>query len=206
MTATAERPRLGVFGGTFDPPHVGHLVVAQEVLHRLALDRLLVVPAAVPPHKRDQPVTGGAVRLAMARAAMAALDRVEVSDLELRRDGPSYTVDTLRALRADHPDAELFLVLGADQVRELDTWHEADELRRLATLVVFRRAGQDPDPPGAVATGELLEIEVPRLDISSTEIRRRVGAGEPVRFLVPEAALEVIEREGLYREPHAAGA
>lgn len=199
--------KLGVFGGTFDPPHLAHLVIVQEALHQCALDRLLLVPAAVPPHKPDRAITDGALRLEMLGAATAGMERVAVSDLELRREGPSYTVDTLRALREEHPDAALHLVLGADQVRELDTWREADEVRRLATLVVFRRAGEAPEPPGAggggagagARPGALVEIRIPRLDISSTEIRRRVGAGEPVRFLVPDAVLDIVEREGLYR-------
>lgn len=190
--------KLGVFGGTFDPPHIGHLVIAQEALHQLGLDRLLIVPAAVPPHKRGKSITAGALRLKMLRAATEGLDRVEVGDLELRRDGPSYTVDTLRTLRSEHPDAELMLILGADQVRELDTWRETAEVRRLVTLAVFRRAGEEPQPTGP-GEGRIVEIEIPRLDISATEIRRRVGAGEPVRFLVPEGVVEIIEREGLYR-------
>ena len=191
--------KLGILGGTFDPPHIGHLVIAQEALHQLGLDRLLVIPAAVPPHKRDRQITEGDVRLEMARAAFGEIKGVEVSDLELKRDGPSYTVDTLRALRERHPDAELVLLVGADQVRELDTWKEGAEVRRLATLGVFRRAGEAPDLPGGPDGGRVVELEIPRLDVSSTEIRRRVGAGEPVRWLVPDGVLGIVQREGLYR-------
>lgn len=201
--------KLGILGGTFDPPHLGHLVVAQEAIHRLGLDRLLVIPAALPPHKRHREITDGALRLEMARAAFADVTGVEVSDLELRRDGPSYTVDTLRALKAQHPGAALLLFLGADQARELDTWREPAAIRELATVVGFHRAGQEPVLAGTAdasdgrgsgaAPGGVLEIEVPRLDISSTEVRRRVAAGEPVRFLVPDTVLAVVRREGLYR-------
>ena len=190
--------RIGLLGGTFDPPHLGHLVIAQEALHQLGLDRLLVIPAAVPPHKRDRRITDGDVRLEMARVAFGGVDGVDVSDLELEREGPSYTVDTLRSLREAHPGAELVLLVGADQVRELDTWKEGAEVRRLATLGVFRRAGQEPALPGGAGDGRVVELEIPRLDVSSTEIRRRVGAGEPVRFLVPDAVLAVVRREGLY--------
>jgi nicotinate-nucleotide adenylyltransferase len=185
--------RVGVFGGTFDPPHVGHLVVAQEVHWRLGLDRVLWVPAALPPHKRDQKITPPGLRLEMVAAAIAGDDRFELCDLEVRRDGPSYTVDTLRALRERNPGDELFLILGADQLAELGTWREPDELTRLATLVGFARAGDDaPGIDGARI------VEVPRLDISSTEVRRRAGAGEPIRYLVPAAVEWVLRREALY--------
>lgn len=194
---------IGVFGGTFDPPHIGHLVVAQEALHQLGLDRVLFVPAAVPPHKRDRNITDGGIRLEMLRAAIAGVPQFEVSEMELQRSGPSYTADTLVELAESYPDAELFLILGADQANETHTWHEPETIRRLAHLVVFRRAGEDPGVEGGGsaggAGGGLTEIEIPRLDISSTELRRRVAEGEPVRFLVAEGVLNVIQREGLYR-------
>jgi nicotinate-nucleotide adenylyltransferase len=185
--------RIGIFGGTFDPPHTAHLVVAQEVHHRLALDRVLWVPAAIPPHKRDQPISPAAMRLEMVRAAIAGDNRFEATDLELRRDGPSYTVDTLRELQATRPDDQLFLILGADQLAELATWREPHEIRRLATLVGFARAGDAPPDAEGVRI-----LQIPRLDISSTELRRRVGAGEPVSYLVPPGVDTVIRRERLY--------
>lgn len=189
--------KLGVFGGTFDPPHIGHLVVAQEVLHQLGLDRVLFMPAAVPPHKRDRTITEGRVRLEMLRAAVAGIPGFEVSEAELEREGASYTAHTLETLAGTHPDAELFLILGADQANEVHTWYEPDTIHRLAHLVVFRRAGEDVTT--RAGSGGITEIEIPRLDISSTRIRRRAAAGEPIRFLVPEGALNVIEREGLYK-------
>lgn len=185
--------RIGVFGGTFDPPHIGHLLVAQEVHHRLALDRVLWVPAAIPPHKQDQRITPAGLRLEMVAAAIAGDDRFRLCDLEVKRQGPSYTVDTLRALRADSPADELFLILGADQLRELATWREPGEVRRLATLVGFARAGEAPPEMEGVR-----RVEVPRVDISSTEARRRVGAGDPVTYLVPPGVAAVIVREALY--------
>jgi nicotinate-nucleotide adenylyltransferase len=185
--------RLGIFGGTFDPPHMGHLVVAQEVHFRLRLDRVLWVPAGIPPHKRDQPITPGTVRLELVRAAIAGDDRFEASDLEVRRGGVSYTVDTLRELRQARPEDELFLIVGADQLTELDSWREPDEIRRLATLVGFGREGEDPDEVAGVKV-----VSVPRMDVSSTEVRRRVGAGEPVRYLVPDAVEAVVREGGLY--------
>ncbi len=191
------RTNIGVFGGTFDPPHIGHLMVAHELVHQLALDRLLVIPAAVPPHKRDEQITPGGVRLAMARAAFGGEDAWEVSELELERAGPSYTVDTLRDLADRHPDAELFLALGADQLEELDSWHEPGEVLRLATVAGFARAGQEVP---SIDGGTVRRVEIPRLEISSTEIRRRVGAGEPWRYMVAPGVAAIIEERGLYAE------
>ena len=187
--------RLGILGGTFDPPHIGHLIAAQEVHRQLGLDRLLLVPAAVPPHKRDERVTPGALRLAMLRAAIGEEDRFEVSEIELERDGPSYTVDTLRTLRDRHPDAGLFLAIGADQLAEFGSWKAPDEIAELATLVAFGRGGRSPDTDRWPAE----TVDVPEIDLSSTRIRERVAAGEPIRYWVPAAVEAIIEREGLYR-------
>ena len=199
--ASAGEPprRIGVLGGTFDPPHIGHLVVAQEALHQLGLDRVVFMPAAVPPHKRDRSITDGSIRLEMLRAAVAGVPAFEVSEMELERSGPSYTADTLTELAERRPGSELFLILGADQANEVHTWCQPDTIWRLAHLVVFRRAGEDLGVDRSGSKGQLTEIEIPRLDISSTEIRRRVPEREPVRFLVSEGVLNVIEREGLYR-------
>ena len=187
--------RLGILGGTFDPPHLGHLIAAQELHTQLGLDRLLLMVAAVPPHKLDREVSPGAVRLEMVRAAIAGDGRFEVSPLELERSGPSYTVDTLRTLRDGYPGAALHLAMGADQAAELETWREPDEISRLATLVAFAREGQ------AVPESRwpLRVVQVPTVEVSSTEVRRRVRAGAPIRYLVPDAVAAVIEGEGLYR-------
>jgi nicotinate-nucleotide adenylyltransferase len=187
--------RIGIFGGTFDPPHVGHLIAAQEVYEQLGLDRLLLIPAAVPPHKRDETVSPGEVRLEMLRAAVAGDDRFEVSEVELERDGPSYTVDTLRALRTDHPDAELFLAMGADQLDAFDTWKAPDEIVGLATLVTFGRSGTEPESGGRPVT----RVEVPEIDISSTLIRQRVARGAPIRYLVAAGVESIIRASALYR-------
>jgi nicotinate-nucleotide adenylyltransferase len=187
--------RIGIFGGTFDPPHIGHLIVAQDAWAALGLDRVVFMPAAVPPHKADLAITPAALRLEMIRAAVAGDPRFEVSDLELRRAGPSYTVDTLRELRARDPEVALFFLLGVDQFRDLHLWREPEELARLATLVVVSRGGE------AVTTKPGLPhrlLEVTRIDLSATALRARVAAGEPIRYLVPEAVAAVIGREGLY--------
>ena len=187
--------RLGIFGGTFDPPHVGHLIAAQEVHLRMALDRVLLVPAAVPPHKRDERITPGGVRLAMLRAAVEGDDRFEVSGMELEREGPSYTVDTLRALRSERPDARLFLAMGADQMAEFGSWKAPDEIAELATLVTFGRGGRSPD----AGRWPVERVEVPEVDLSSTRIRRRVADGLPVRYMVPDPVEAIIRARGLYR-------
>ena len=189
--------RLGVLGGTFDPPHVGHLIVASDVCAALGLDRLLFVPAAAPPHKRGRVCAPAALRLEMVRAATAGDARFEVDDLELRREGESYSADTLRQLAAREPDAQLFFVIGVDQLREFASWREPDVVARLATLVVVSRAGEDAADAGEVAF-PVLPVQVTRIDLSATEIRSRVQDGEPIRYLVPDAVREIIEREGLY--------
>lgn len=190
--------RLGIFGGTFDPPHLAHLVVAQDACSALGLDRVLFVVAAAPPHKHGRAFAPAPLRLEMLRAALAGDDRFIPCDLELRRAGRSYTVDTLRQLRDDDPDAQLFLLIGADQAREFRTWREPEEIARLATVVALSREG---DPGAAPADATLRTLAVTRLDISATDIRRRVAAGEPIRYLVPETVAAIIRREHLYRGP-----
>jgi nicotinate-nucleotide adenylyltransferase len=195
--------RLGLFGGTFDPPHVAHLIVAQDALRVLDLDRIVFVPAAVPPHKRTAPITDAALRLVMVRAALAGDDRFVVDDIELERPGPSYTVDTLRTYRDRHRDAALFLLLGADQYADFATWRETDAIHQLATLAVLRRggdSGSDGDGDGASDEG-ILRVAVTRIDVSSTDIRRRVAAGEPIRYLVPAAVERLIRERALYSPP-----
>lgn len=185
--------RLGVFGGTFDPPHIGHLVAAQDARTALELDRVVLVPAAVPPHKLDRPITPGHLRLELLRAAVAGDAGFEVDDMELRRDGPSWTVDTLRALREGRPDAELFLLVGMDQFAEFDTWRDPDQIRRLARIAVLDRGGA-----AAPAGADWTAVHVTRIDLTSTEVRRRVAAGRPIRFLVPDPVESLIVRHGLY--------
>jgi nicotinate-nucleotide adenylyltransferase len=189
---------LGILGGTFDPPHIGHLIAAQDVRTALSLGRVLFVPAAEPPHKRGQAVTPAALRLAMLRAAVADVDGFDVSDIELRREGPSYSVDTLRQLRASNPETRLFFIIGADQFRELHTWHAPEEVARLARLVVMDRGNLTPENMASPLDVEYETVRVTRVDVSSTLLRGRVKANEPIRFLVPAAVEEIIRREGLY--------
>jgi nicotinate-nucleotide adenylyltransferase len=173
---------------------VGHLIVASEACAGLGLDRMIFIPSARPPHKRSTVQATAEQRLRMVLAAVDGDPRFEVDDLELRRGGASYTVDTLRELQRRCPRCELFFLIGADALRDLPTWREPDEVMRLARLVTFERGGE--------ATGEVegvLRIPVTRVDISASEIRRRVHEGEPIRYLVPDPVREIIEGEGLYK-------
>jgi nicotinate-nucleotide adenylyltransferase len=183
------RPRIGVFGGRFDPPHAGHVAVAGAAMRQLRLDRLLVVPSRLPPH-RDAGTTPPELRYAMAVAAFPGPSRVEVSRIELDRDGPDYTVDTLEALA---PQGRLFLVVGADHA-DLPGWRRPERVRELATIVVAPRPGTEPPGPDVVA------LQMEPVDLASTEIRAAVGRGEDLGELVPDAVAELIAAEGLYRE------
>lgn len=195
-------PRIGIFGGTFDPVHVGHLVAAVNVRAALQLDTVLLVVANVPWQKLgERTISPAADRLAMVEAAARSAEGVEASAVEIERGGSSYTSDTLRQLRDDQPDAELFVVVGADVVSGLSTWERIDEVRALATLVVVNRPGSDATPllDGLKREGwRLTAIEVPALEISSTDLRERARTGRPLDYLVPEAAVAVIRERGLY--------
>jgi nicotinate-nucleotide adenylyltransferase len=188
--------RLGIFGGTFDPPHHGHLIVAADAFEALRLDRLLFVPAAEPPHKVGAVSATAEQRIRMVAAAIESDDRFALDDLETRRQGTSYTVDTLRALKSRDPDAELVFLLGIDQFRALASWREPDEVALLARLGVLSRSGEAPDLSGPYPA---VHVPVTRVDLSATEIRNRVRAGLSIRYRVPEAVREIIEGEGLYR-------
>lgn len=187
--------RIGVFGGTFDPPHVAHVVLAAAAIEQLKLDVLVVTPAGVPWQKvGSRSISPGETRLEMARAAFAPVSGVEVSDIELRREGNSYTVDTLREFVDDRTD--LFLLLGSDAAAGLDTWERHGEIAELSTIAVFPRRGHEDAHPPAGFVWESLEL--PGLEVSSTDIRSRVSAGRPTVGLVPESVRSIIERESLF--------
>jgi nicotinate-nucleotide adenylyltransferase len=190
--------RTGVFGGTFDPPHVGHLIVAQDIVEELALDRMLVVPAAQPPHKPDSTHAHAELRARMVEAAVENHPRLHASRLEVERGGPSYTVDTLRALCRDAAGDELFLVIGSDQLRAFATWRAPREVARLAKVVVIARGGVLPEAAPGEVDVPYRTVPVTRVDISSTEVRRRVSEGRSVRYWVPDGVLEIIREEKLY--------
>lgn len=190
--------RLGLFGGTFDPPHIGHLVVAQDAAEVLELDRLLLVPARIPPHKTDRVLTPAHHRLEMTQAAAEGNEWMRVSGVELDREGPSFTVDTLQHFQSRRPDAELFFLMGEDQLREIHLWHEAERLPRLARIVVMSRDGVEPGDPGPEMEIEYERVSVTRIDVSSSQIRRRLREGRSIRYLVPAPVRRIIERHRLY--------
>ena len=188
--------RIGVLGGTFDPVHVGHLVTAVNVRHELELDQVLLVVANDPWQKAGSVSAPASERFAMVAAAVAGIPGVEASDLELRRGGPSYTADTVEELAATHPGAELHLILGSDAAGGLDTWEREAEVRERVRLVVVVRPGAEAARPPAGWSHVV--VEVPRLDVSSTDLRARAGDGRPLDWLVPDAAVRLIEERRLY--------
>jgi len=193
--------RVGVFGGSFDPVHWAHLVIAEQAREQVALDRVLFVPAARPPHKQTQPLSTFAHRATMLRLAIAGHLAFEVSEVEKDRPGPSYTVATLEDLRRCHPEADLFLILGGDSLRDFPNWREPERIAAMATLVAAPRPGYLVQSlPNWV---RLQEIQVPLLEISSTDIRKRVASGRSIRYLVPRAVECYIEAHGLYRNTPA---
>ncbi len=187
--------RIGVLGGTFDPIHIGHLAAASEVFAALSLDRVLVVPAAEQPFKRGAEVARGEDRLAMARVAVAADPRLEVSAVDIDRGAPTYTIDTMSDLDAAYPGSTWYFVTGADALARLDEWRDSARLRELATFVGVTRPGYDV-PAGL---SDIPLVEVPALGVSSTDVRRRVSLGLPIRYLVPDAVADYIGEHHLYR-------
>jgi len=197
----ARSQRIGVFGGTFDPPHIGHVGVAVDVTDYLGLDRLIWIPAGRPPHKTPSDVTDPRVRLEMVQLAARADPRFEVSSIELDRPGPSYTVDTLRRLRQLHPKAEIFLILGADEVRDLTkTWRQPRSVLSLARLAILDREGENALAAAPALPGMERAVHVPvrRVDVSSTAVRAAVGSGRPYEAWLPPGVAGVVRREGLY--------
>jgi nicotinate-nucleotide adenylyltransferase len=198
--------RTGILGGTFNPPHLGHLVAAQEAYRELGLDQVMLIPAGTPPHKPVEDEPGPEHRLQLCRLAVGDDDRFSVSDLELRRDGPSYTVDTLDVLRSQSPSDDLFLILGGDIAAGLPNWHEPERVLELATVAIAKRRGTAKAAvEGALASlagGERARFfQMPRIGISSTMVRRRVRAGQPIRYFVPDPVMHYIEGHGLYGPP-----
>lgn len=209
---------IGLLGGTFNPPHLGHLVCASEAAAQLRLDRVLLVPVAEPPHKEAVDDPGAQERLELCLLAVAGDERLDVSRIEVDRGGPSYTVDTLRALHEREPENELTFIVGGDQALGLPGWREPGAVLDLARLAVVERSGAtrrdvvlrladfldaergrlcDADDPGSLPG--VAFVDMPRVDISSTEVRRRVAGGRPIRYLVGDAVAQRIAERGLYR-------
>ncbi len=185
--------KIGIFGGTFDPIHHGHLILARDALDQLHLDSLLFIPAARSPHKPGQTPSAGDLRAEMIRAAIEGEPRFCLDELELARSAPSYTVETIEALRQREPESEFVFLIGEDNVVQLPTWHRFAELSRMVQFTVLDRSGLQTEHPYPTVRRHI--------DISATDIRNRVARGQSIRYLVPAAVEDLIRERQLYREP-----
>lgn len=197
--------RTGLLGGTFNPPHIGHMICAQVALEQLGLDRVLLLPAGTPPHKKLDDDPGADVRLELCRAAVAGSEGLGVCDLEVARPGPSYSVETLRELHERDPADELTFLVGADMALSLPSWREPQEVLRLARLAVVQRGGASrADMTARLAAlapaDRVTFVEMPRIDISSTAVRARAARGASLRFFVPDGVAAEVAARGLYRQ------
>jgi nicotinate-nucleotide adenylyltransferase len=199
--------RIGLFGGTFDPPHLGHLILASEAKSQLQLTRLLWTVTPDPPHKQDQPITSLEHRLAMVKLAIEDNPSFELSEVELERPGPHYTVDTIKLVAEQNPGAEIVPVIGGDSLQDLPSWHQPREILYAAHWVgVMRRPGEEAnleelerELPGIKS--KVHYVNAPLLEIASSEIRSRVATGKPFRYYLPDPVYEYINAHHLYREP-----
>jgi nicotinate-nucleotide adenylyltransferase len=204
-TTHMPRTKIGLFGGTFDPPHIGHLILASEAVHQFGLSRLLWMLAPDPPHKQDQPITPLPHRLAMLEQMIAGNPSFEISHLEIDRPGPHYTIDTVRLLAQLEPDADIILLLGGDSLRDLPTWRlYADLVAGVSKIGVMRRPGDPFDMPSLEAkipglTEKVTFIDAPLQDLASREIRRRVANGDSYRYYLHPSVYDYIEANHLYR-------
>ncbi len=185
------RQKIGLFGGSFDPIHHGHLILARDAMEQLGLAKVIFIPANISPHKLDHPPAPAAARCEMLAAAIAGEPRFEMDTCEVEREGVSFAVDTVRRMIERHPATDFFYFIGEDNLAALHTWKEIEELRRLAPFVVLARGGTPANTEFPVVTRHI--------DISSTDIRKRIAAGLPVRYLLPDTTCEIIQRLGLYR-------
>jgi nicotinate-nucleotide adenylyltransferase len=183
--------KIGIYGGTFDPIHHGHLILAREARELFGFEKIIFVPAAISPFK-SSPAASAQVRLSMLRAAIEGETKFELDDCELRRPPPSYTFDTIEEIRIRQRDAQIYYLIGEDNLPTLQKWHRFDELRKAVQFIVLDRTGTPPDHPYLIVHR--------KIDISATEIRKRVASGQSIRYFVPQAVEEIIRRETIYQE------
>jgi nicotinate-nucleotide adenylyltransferase len=198
-------PALGLLGGTFDPPHLGHLILAEIAYEALGLSRVLFLPAADPPHKSITPITDVKHRLAMLKAAIAGNPHLAISDVDMTRPGPQYTVDSLAILRRQFPDSDLYFLMGGDSLREIPSWRDPSGIIAQARLAVMRRPGTVIDLSGLEAslpgaTDRVVFVDAPVIGVAATALRERVRLGQSIRYQVPEAVEWYIVAHGLYRD------
>ena len=189
--------RIGILGGTFDPPHNGHLAIADAAMKQCDLNRLIFIPAKYPPHKLAAKVSSEMDRLNMLRAALGDKSEYEISDIELKRDGLSYTVDTMRELHEIYEADDLIFIIGSDNIQEMETWYKPDDIFKYGTVVSFNRPGYKP---GGRFLSQIEMLEMDPVDISSSEIRDRYEHGGSIREMVPELVLQYIKEKSLYKE------
>lgn len=201
---------LGILGGTFDPIHLGHLHMAEAIYEQIALEQIVFIPAFVPPHKLGQDYAPAEHRFAMTELAVRSYEHFSVSDMELRRSGVSYTIDTLRELHKLYPEKKLYFIIGADSVAQLHTWNSIEEMLELATFVAAGRPGYEDVMNevvrhlGSEAVKHILLLHTPEYDISSTEIRTRIRTGKSLSGLVPQEVENYIKEHGLYKKQEMA--
>lgn len=204
--AASERRQIGILGGTFDPIHVGHLMIAEAVRGEYHLDNILFIPAASPPHKRQQRVAAPRHRYLMTVLATCSNPFFMVSDIEMKRPGPSYSIDTVYALRRQFEDTDFYFIIGTDVIAEIATWDRVEELLSLCPFIAASRSGAEPDLErlrrelGPLGEARIHPVTTPELEISSTDIRRRVQRGDSIKYIVPAAVEQYIYKEGLYRD------
>jgi len=190
--------KIGILGGTFDPVHVGHLMVAQDAMDALGLRRVVFVPAALPPHKTDRDVVSAEERFEMVRLAVAESKFFSVSDVEYRRSGPSFSIDTISGLRERYSRGELYFLIGEDNLRDIWSWKEPDKLFNTCSVVVIGRAGREDESGFDNLPGPAIRLDIHRIDLSSSEIRSRIGEGRSISYLVPPAVERYIYGNHLY--------
>ncbi len=191
---TTPRRKIGILGGTFNPPHLGHLIIADQVRNQLGLEKVLFIPSANPPHKTKKKTIDAEHRMAMIRDSIDSDDGFILDDTEIKRGGKSYTFDTIVRLREKHPDVEFYFIIGADMVEDLENWHKIDELVNMVQFVAVNR------PEYSLKTSyPVIFVDVPNIDISSSVIRQKVRDDCSIRYLVPLEVEKYIEREGLYK-------
>ncbi|MBE3555161.1 MAG: nicotinate-nucleotide adenylyltransferase [Thermicanus sp.] len=199
MNSQIDRLRVGVLGGTFDPLHIGHLIAAERVFDELKLDEIWFLPSHIPPHKLDHPPTPAVHRVEMVRRAIAPYPEFHLCLVELEREGPSYTVDTMEQLRKEYPSYHFYFIMGADMVDYLPHWHRYEDLLAKVPIVALKRPGFTL-PKHVTWADQITFVPMPQLDLSSSEIRRMRREGKSIRFLVPDVVEHYIEEKGLYVE------
>jgi nicotinate-nucleotide adenylyltransferase len=204
LNSKIVKRRIGIIGGTFDPIHIGHLVIAEEALTELQLEKVIFIPAGNPPHKPNEPITDAAYRLAMTKLAISGNPAFEVSTIEMERKGPSYTVDTIEELRATFgEDVDLFFIMGVDSVLEIPTWHQPGRILSMCIVAAATRPGCNESKARQVLPVDFLDrivfLRTPGVDISSTELRNRIALGKSIRYLVPHSVEDYIHNNKLYK-------